>query len=79
MLARVHRCGCGKDWQNARRGPGLMFLVLEPDRETLVVTTIDLDFAMQQEPRAGRIITQGDEELYFADSGCWWRWENDDG
>lgn len=56
-----------------------MFLVLEPDRETLVVSTIDLDFAMQQTPRAGRVILQGDDELYFADGGVWWRWENDDG
>lgn len=56
-----------------------MFLVLESDQKTVAIETCDLDYAMQQPPCTGRIITNGEDELYFADSGVWWRWENDDG
>ena len=58
------------------------FHVLESDQETIAVITCDLDYALQQPACTGRVITQGEEELYFADDGCWWMWEreeNDDG
>ena len=53
----------------------MTFLVLESDQQTVAIETCDLDYAMQQPACAGRVITNGEEELYFADDGVWWRWE----